>query len=377
MSIPAYSAARSAAAQIAPRFAQAITESVNGHAEAAVLPGPLETEAMIDAGFWASLRREEGRIPKISLAYLAPDATGGGLRFARRMALSAEDLVRLSPAVERPGIHLGVWPGEDGLEVWGATRSVPPFCFILEVVAPGLLVVKHRREDTAAKFVNVAVLEADQVKILDPDATSALDCPDLVSALIGVDNRNSGGFANALVELSVSMRAHARGGTLLMVPADNEAWLESIVQPITYAVTPPFTRLADLMGEGTENRKEPRWRDSFRRVVDSLAGLTSVDGATIIDRNFHLLGFGAKIGRRRGWPQVEQLLLTEPFVGAERRVVAPSTTGGTRHLSAAQFAHDQRSAVALVASQDGRFSIFEWSSCERMVHAHRIESLLL
>jgi len=33
--------------------------------------------------------------------------------------------------------------------------------------------------------------------------------------------------------------------------------------------------------------------------------------------------------------------------------------------------------VALVASQDGRFTIFEWSACEAMVHAHRVEVLLL
>jgi len=30
-----------------------------------------------------------------------------------------------------------------------------------------------------------------------------------------------------------------------------------------------------------------------------------------------------------------------------------------------------------VASQDGRFTVFEWSTCESMVHAHRIEALLL
>jgi hypothetical protein len=30
-----------------------------------------------------------------------------------------------------------------------------------------------------------------------------------------------------------------------------------------------------------------------------------------------------------------------------------------------------------VASQDGRFTVFEWSPCENMVHAHRIETLLL
>jgi hypothetical protein len=39
--------------------------------------------------------------------------------------------------------------------------------------------------------------------------------------------------------------------------------------------------------------------------------------------------------------------------------------------------HDQQDALALVASQDGRFTIFAWSSCEQMVQAHRIETLLL
>jgi hypothetical protein len=33
--------------------------------------------------------------------------------------------------------------------------------------------------------------------------------------------------------------------------------------------------------------------------------------------------------------------------------------------------------VALIASQDGRFTVFAWSECENRVHAHRIEALLL
>jgi hypothetical protein len=57
--------------------------------------------------------------------------------------------------------------------------------------------------------------------------------------------------------------------------------------------------------------------------------------------------------------------------------VEPALLGGTRHLSAAQFVQDQRDSIALVASQDGRFTIFAWSPCEDMVHAHRVEALLL
>jgi DNA integrity scanning protein DisA with diadenylate cyclase activity len=51
--------------------------------------------------------------------------------------------------------------------------------------------------------------------------------------------------------------------------------------------------------------------------------------------------------------------------------------GGTRHISAAQFAQDQEDAFALVASQDGRFTVFAWCEREGMVHAHRVEALLL
>jgi hypothetical protein len=38
---------------------------------------------------------------------------------------------------------------------------------------------------------------------------------------------------------------------------------------------------------------------------------------------------------------------------------------------------DQPDATALVASQDGRFTIFKWSAPEDIVHAHRVEALLL
>jgi DNA integrity scanning protein DisA with diadenylate cyclase activity len=55
----------------------------------------------------------------------------------------------------------------------------------------------------------------------------------------------------------------------------------------------------------------------------------------------------------------------------------PAHFGGTRHLSAAQFVHDQPDAIALVASQDGRFTVFAWSPSEEIVQAHRIDALLL
>ena len=39
--------------------------------------------------------------------------------------------------------------------------------------------------------------------------------------------------------------------------------------------------------------------------------------------------------------------------------------------------HDQRNATALLASQDGQFTVFAWSSLKNMVHAHRLDALLI
>jgi len=102
-----------------------------------------------------------------------------------------------------------------------------------------------------------------------------------------------------------------------------------------------------------------------------------VDGATVITGSYELLAFGAKIVRRLKSPQVVRVIVTEPIEDSVAAVSEPSELGGTRHLSAAQFVHDQRDAIALVASQDGRFTVFAWSPCEDMVHAHRIDVLLL
>ncbi len=115
----------------------------------------------------------------------------------------------------------------------------------------------------------------------------------------------------------------------------------------------------------------------MRRAVDTVGGLTAVDGATIINDQYELLAFGAKIRRHETSVPVDKWVITEPVVGNVGRVVQPTEHGGTRHLSAAQFVYDQRDALALVASQDGRFTVFAWSPCEEMVHAHRVESLLM
>ena len=172
------------------------------------------------------------------------------------------------------------------------------------------------------------------------------DCPALLTSLLGLDTAGSWhGSTNVLVELAVSMRAHGRGGSILMVPSGSDSWRESIVHPMPYHVLPPFSALADLVRQRRRRRAASReWQDELDDIVKAVAGLTAVDGATLLTDRFELLAFGAKISRARGRPQVEQVVATEPIEGVEAEVVHPSRLGGTRHLSAAQFVHDQRDA---------------------------------
>ncbi|HEV2148821.1 MAG TPA: hypothetical protein VGR37_15560 [Longimicrobiaceae bacterium] len=379
MTGPTYPAARAVSAAVRAHFAECLAAARDrGEREVGPEPDEATIEQITSAAFWASLRREEGRSPKISLAYLPPERAGEPLTFGRRFPLEPGILTRLAPAVERPGIHIGVWHDGGELCVWGTTRAVPPSCLVLEVVEPGLLVIKRRRGPEGGKYANVAVLHGDQVKVVDEDGGDLPRSAPLIASLLGFGSpRSWTDPVNVVVQLAVSMRAHGHGGSLLVVPEGSRTWHESILPPVPYPVTPPFSELARLLRRESEEQRRPLWRESIRSAVAAVAGLTAVDGATVITDSYQLLAFGAKIGRPAASAPVERVVVVEPVQGARAEVVDAAQLGGTRHLSAAQFVHDQRDALALVASQDGRFTVFAWLPGEEMVHAHRVEALLL
>jgi hypothetical protein len=378
---PTYQAAYAVSEAVERHFNKHFNNArLNFAQELAPEPSAEIIEAIIDVAFWASLGREEGRSPKISLAFLPENLAGLPLVFKHRLPFKTSVLTKLAPAVERPGIHLGVWIEDGELYLWGTTREIPGLCFVLEVVEPGMLVVKHRRIDGLGKFVNVATLKGDQIKVVDENSMNAPERPPIISSLLGFTsayNSDSSDSVNILIQLATAMRAHGRGGALLVVPADTDDWRDSIIHPITYPVMSAFSGLADLTQQLEGEKDLMLWQNMLRQAVDSVGGLTAVDGATVINDRHELLAFGAKIGRSWKSKRVDQITVTEPVIGSSASVIHPATLGGTRHLSAAQFVFDQRDAVALVASQDGRFTVFAWSPPEEMVHAHQIDILLL
>jgi len=385
----AYAAARAVAPAVHAHLRHHLELAVQRHERnLASLPSEDTLAAMVDVAFWASLRREEGYLSRISLAAVLPHETPHPLHFDSPLPLDAAVLTRIAPAVERPGVHLAVAERDGQLVVWGLARTMLKYACVIEVAEPGLLVIKQHRGEELAKYANLAVLQGDRVSVIDEQASTLPDCPALVSTLLGFESAGAWvGSMGVLVQLAVSMRAHRRGGLLLVVPPDRETWRDSIVRPMLYEVSPAFRELsalampfpspgADEGGVMTDVAQRTS-RDELTRAIDAVAGLTAVDGATVLTTDYQLLAFGAKVTRRKGAATVDQVTVTEPIRGGRAAVVSPSQLGGTRHLAGAQFVQDQQDAVALVASQDGRFTIFAWSPCEAMVHAHRVEALLL
>lgn len=302
--------------------------------------------ALVNAAFWASLVSVEGRPTTLSIAYVSPEQTDRPFHFDAPIPLHAHDLAKVAPAAERPGIHFAAWPDRGGaLAVWGMTRRLPLYCFVLEVASPGILVVKHRHGMAGSKFVNAAVLAGDEAKFVSSPNPSPLGCSTALGQLVGRRGPGHGAEwldpTNTFVRLSLSLRAHRRGGTILVVPSTGDTWRSSIAAPMLYAARHDFTDLRRRARRAGLEDATKRHRTSLARSIDAVAGLTAVDGATVLTDLLDVVGFGAKIVRRKGQPVVESVLVSEPVEGNQPSRESASALGGTRHLSAAQFVQDQ------------------------------------
>lgn len=367
---------RAEAAAIVERF-EGHRAGLNDSSDLAPHPDVDVIEAVARAAFWASLRREEGRTPKVSLAYVRPGTSLPAFQFDRPLRLDPGTLTQLAPAVERPSVHIAVWREDGDLRIWGIVGGLPDLAFVVEVFGPGLLAIKYSRSQAFGKFGNVALLEGDMLRVVEEANVGRPGMPAIISSLIGSDP-----FAGLppkgalLMRLAASMRTHGHGGMLLVVP-DGEGWLDSITRPIPYVGARPYSRLTGLAEMASSHDDDPRWRAELSRAIAGIAGLTAVDGATVMNRELDVLAFGAMVRRSDSSPPVGELKLIEPVVGNVPAVVDPSRLGNSRHLAAVQFVHDQRDALTLVASQDGRFTVLAWSEADEVVHAYRVETLLM
>jgi hypothetical protein len=125
----AYPAAHVLAPRVHLHFARHLNDArVRSGELLASLPDVDAIGAVIETAFWASLRREEGYVPRISLAFVAPDQAAQPLRFGHPLPLEAAALTRVAPAVA-PAAFTSAWARRQRPVGVGSRARLPRLCF--------------------------------------------------------------------------------------------------------------------------------------------------------------------------------------------------------------------------------------------------------
>jgi hypothetical protein len=349
---------------------------------------PLSEECMlkhikelIEVSFWASLRKEEGRHHSFAVLYSPPtqDILGNqSARFRSRPAFDAEILAKLAPALESTGT-IGVWPktlsGErDRLEIWGV---VPPLrvssSLLIKAIEPGQIILW------------ISDMWRASITGLKAEFVDSWPFRDLFTTVLPQEHFLVDGARNADLErISIAMRAHGHGGILLIIPKD-EAQLGNSIEMGIFRLTRNYEKgKSDLenrdavIRQFASGRIVPEFDAAFKSMaqsVENIARLTAVDGATLVTPDLAVLAFGAKILPQKEEPDL--MSLEEPFEKnpfERRRRKRPKKfsemTWGTRHKSGARFVFNHPGVVAIVASSDGRLSVFKREGAKLFVLQH-------
>jgi hypothetical protein len=283
---------------VAPRWpttSGSIVQCTRRRPESAVdlLPGADVIEELVDAAFCASVHVKKAtsrRSPSRSFRPSRRDpADSSSVLPARCDSAHAAG----GPAVERPGIHLGVWPAYErpglgrlptrpwlrsadpgALQVWGTTHAIPPFCFVVEVIAPGLLVLKHRPMASVAEVhQRRRARRRFASEIVDEGTASRIaDCPTLLTSMIGFDTQVTRMEAlGRSCNWRCRCASNGRGGILLVVPPTARAGADSIIQSDLVFDPAVLCRAGRLISAGRGDRPDHEWLESVNRAVDLVA----------------------------------------------------------------------------------------------------------
>jgi sensor domain DACNV-containing protein len=326
-------------------------------------PSREHLHSLIEEAFWASLERVEGRHHRFTIAICPKESVGEPFLFTKAIPLHSETLAKLSPAVGAESTAIGVWPEANELIIWG-------------------LCPKQMSEKASVRRLNeqhrplVKVVDAGQIIFEFDSFPHAAYSRELITATDAKSiEMYAGVILNALWRaypsdradelqqeldfgaISKRMRSHGHGGTLLIVPQDfdNNQSVEFMAYP-----SAPFER----------PKKSP--------VTEFIGHLTAIDGATMVTVDLTVRGFGGKIKLEDRPTEVSEHFIYQDQ-GPELKDVS-TFHWGMRHFSALQFIHGRRDQrlIAIVASQDGGLTVFQWSTDEEIVYVTRhVEYALL
>ncbi|BCS30826.1 hypothetical protein TBR22_A00260 [Luteitalea sp. TBR-22] len=380
------------------------------------LPHDAALREIVETAYHASLLSEEQRPLRFRLLVGPPAALPACsprdlhlqvLEFDPSRRLSDSELRRLAPAADFERTLIGIHAeGEGAPYIWGLASSGAqwlrdiqsgrathgpklPEALVVHVLGPGQLLLGRGSiplfELQGGKVLDsghdvfgstwmprlFAPVRAEVVRLRAPDASSPgrpTVSDDVVRAV-----------AQHLLRRALAAIRRARhGGTLLLVPPDDQGNLEIPGVTLKYRFADQDTRrrfrqlilsivetlqtLAARDGVGhvdwayylqRDDRELRELEDAVVELAQLMASLASVDGALVMNRRFELLGFGGEITVAETVLQIHRAIDLEAEV-----TVAEVVDGvGTRHRSVYRLCQAHPATLAYVVSQDGAVTV--------------------
>ena len=349
---------------------------------------------LVEGAFWASLRSNEGRPTRVSVAVATARTLPGAVAFQSPVEYTESQVVRLAPAVPQGGC-LVVSAGNDELQIEGFSRVSPAGWLDplwLGISEPGIVLAN------VGPFQPYALLDGRSNSIIGATRTNLAHYLQraLSKVLTGKNNLETQAVWReciALAELARAVMRIGRGGILLIVPDDSNGWPESL-DAFPYRFAAPDTGIRDAIRRELEQARSfgdaasqlsqapipeqiknlaiaalsSSASGGMRPTVYGVASLAKVDGAIVVSRDLRVIGFGARIRVDAGADP--KLYVMQPELRADEPSASPlETLGATRHQSAVRFVAANRKSVAIVVSQDRRLTVLRWDEAAQAVIA--------
>lgn len=358
-------------------------------------------QAILESVYDSSMKREEGRHHHFSVV-LTPSLSNFGEEIkdcpwhgclanvsAFEKPIPIADLPKIAPAFEGTNQTLRVWFNERGeVEIWGfAVGFLDYYGLRIQPLSLGELLIDIKSQDYPWVRLLLSFAETNVVQRQTPihGLLTQFDA----STTVGSDEWHRAGHRKQrvfgfMVDIVNKMSLHGHGGTMLFVPAEQaEAIMQrSIKDSIPLRPNGNYSVIRNKLNQEereisysrSSKKKNSSLPWSFEKEADLLGQFTSVDGATVLTKDFDVIAIGAKIREANESTSEGNVTLKiwvqQPFENCEPVERDVYDIGGTRHQSAAHFVYDNRTenAFAIVASQDGKISIIYWDDKEQKLN---------
>lgn len=341
-----------------------------------------QVSSLLNDLFWMSMNAEEGRPVVGSVCICSPEEAPRSRSLTMPVAVSPQALIQLF--VASPSNHLAIHLEHGVPSVWGFLDACPIFTLRVLVPGVGTLVVS---EDTSV----IAVFQRGDELL--PRPIDRTDWALLLAKALGeTPFLERAMLAARFQEVAFAMHSEGHGGALVITPpfaperntADvaikyrfdpkgSNCVRDAIDELVTAQkrhqdamAQPPAggdaLRLTSLFESSVEAH-----RQLLTKLLRSIGKLSRIDGAVVMDTDLRVHGFGAKLsGTQESFTVAELDTIT-----ASISEVPISSLGGMRHQSAARYVHRNTDSMVVVASQDGRLTLFAWIVDRRQIAAVR------